>query len=102
MRISISLIAVVFGSVAVSLVSPMTPSLITRQHGGKVGSKVASIGKCPKDCWNEAAVKAKCDPNKDDRCLCGPFLDAVTLCTSQTCNLADNLAALNFLEPACN
>lgn len=72
------------------------------------------------DCWNEAAVEANCDPNTDDECLCGPFFDALTMCTSQTCNIADNLgmcpikdlrlnnvltchaiAALSFLMPAC-
>lgn len=64
-------------------------------------------------------MKARCDPNTSDECLCGPFFDAVTYCTAQTCNAADNLgtsldlpqvwafadkgslAALNFLSPAC-
>lgn len=43
------------------------------------------------DCWNEAAGVAKCDPNKDDKCLCGPFLNAVTSCTAATCSISENL-----------
>ncbi|KAF1945016.1 hypothetical protein EJ02DRAFT_339366, partial [Clathrospora elynae] len=43
------------------------------------------------DCWNEAAASVKCDPNTDDDCLCGPFFDAVTYCSAQTCNIGDNL-----------
>ncbi|KAF1361079.1 hypothetical protein EJ07DRAFT_113473, partial [Lizonia empirigonia] len=72
------------------------------------------------NCWNEAAAKAGCDPNKSDACLCGPFFNAVTYCTAETCSAGDNLgtllvsslnvikmlmstnlAALNFLSSAC-
>ncbi|KAH7121217.1 hypothetical protein B0J11DRAFT_581966 [Dendryphion nanum] len=60
-----------------------------------------NIGQCPKDCWNEAAADSDCDPNEDDDCLCGPFFDNVTTCVSQTCSITDNLATLDFLEPAC-
>ncbi|KAF2636922.1 hypothetical protein P280DRAFT_510213 [Massarina eburnea CBS 473.64] len=67
-----------------------------------VSKKVASMGDCPQDCWNESAAKAKCDPNKDDKCLCGPFFDAVTSCVSQTCSVGENLQVLNTLETACD
>ncbi|KAF2734590.1 hypothetical protein EJ04DRAFT_564156 [Polyplosphaeria fusca] len=66
------------------------------------GEEFASIGPCTEDCWNESAAQAGCDPEADDDCLCGTFFDLVTACTSATCGLADNLAALNNLDDACN
>ncbi|KAF2787985.1 hypothetical protein K505DRAFT_366876 [Melanomma pulvis-pyrius CBS 109.77] len=66
------------------------------------GPDVASIGQCPKDCWNESAAQAGCDPNTDDDCLCGIFFDLVTTCVSETCSIPDNLAALDFLDGACS
>lgn len=43
------------------------------------------------NCWNESAAAAKCDPNADDACLCGPFFDAVTTCVSTTCSMGESL-----------
>jgi hypothetical protein len=83
-----------------------------------VGKKVASIGKCPvrikprrrrdcnllmpekMGCWNEAAARAGCDPNTNDDCLCGPFLNAVTYCTAATCGADDNLGKLPLEQDA--
>ncbi|KAF2705644.1 hypothetical protein K504DRAFT_387597 [Pleomassaria siparia CBS 279.74] len=69
---------------------------------GSPQSSVSNIGQCPKDCWNESASKAGCDPNKSDDCLCGKFFDLVTSCVSDTCSTGDNLAALDFLDDACS
>ncbi|KAL6711072.1 hypothetical protein ACN47E_006947 [Coniothyrium glycines] len=101
MRLSISVVTVMLGSAAVTIASPITSAPFIRRDDDEIGAQVAAIGNCPTDCWNEAAVVADCDPNADDDCLCGPFFDAVTTCTSQTCNVGDNLAALSFLTPAC-
>ncbi|KAF2475688.1 uncharacterized protein BDR25DRAFT_300698 [Lindgomyces ingoldianus] len=60
-----------------------------------------NISPCTQDCWNQAAAQAGCDPNKDDACLCGPFFDAVAGCVSAVCSVPDNLAALDFLDSAC-
>ncbi|KAJ4986815.1 hypothetical protein SVAN01_07742 [Stagonosporopsis vannaccii] len=102
MRISVEL-ALLVGCAAVALASPVAggPKPPKPDDEDEVGMMVAGVGKCPTNCWNEAARKAGCDPNTDDDCLCGPFFDAVTYCTAQTCSAGDNLAALNFLSPAC-
>ncbi|RMZ73513.1 hypothetical protein GMOD_00008032 [Pyrenophora seminiperda CCB06] len=65
------------------------------------GGTVANVGPCPMDCWNQAAATAGCDPNADDKCLCGPFFDAVTSCTAAACSIGDNLSTLNVLSPEC-
>ncbi|KAF2626486.1 hypothetical protein BU25DRAFT_422636 [Macroventuria anomochaeta] len=87
--------AMLVGSVAVALASPIAspgpPK--PKDDNEDVGMNVAKVGRCPTDCWNEAAAKAGCDPNTSDDCLCGPFFNAVTYCTAQTCNAGDNLAA---------
>ncbi|KAF2275628.1 uncharacterized protein EI97DRAFT_459096 [Westerdykella ornata] len=62
------------------------------------GAQVASIGQCPKDCWNESAGLVDCDPEADDECLCGIFFDLVTNCVSQTCSLTDNLG-MSIADP---
>ncbi|KAK3209066.1 hypothetical protein GRF29_69g596791 [Pseudopithomyces chartarum] len=72
------------------------------KNGEEASVMVASVGTCSQDCWNESAESAGCDPNSDDDCLCGPFFDAVTSCTSQTCSIGDNLQILNTLEPLCS
>ncbi|KAJ8109533.1 hypothetical protein OPT61_g7390 [Boeremia exigua] len=102
MKITIELV-MLMGSAAVALASPIAgpPKPPPKPKDDGVGMMVAGVGKCPMDCWNEAARKAGCDPNMDDDCLCGPFFDAVTYCTAQTCSGGDNLAALNFLSPEC-
>ncbi|KAH7382602.1 hypothetical protein DE146DRAFT_760439 [Phaeosphaeria sp. MPI-PUGE-AT-0046c] len=101
MKVSMSLAIVVFGIVGVSVASPVTPtSPLTRRQD--VGIDVAGVGQCPTDCWNEAAANSSCDPNADDECLCGPFFDDVADCTSAFCNIGENLAALDFMEQACN
>ncbi|KAF2019374.1 hypothetical protein BU24DRAFT_489351 [Aaosphaeria arxii CBS 175.79] len=82
------ILSVAFGAIALAAPTPQ-------------GEDVANIGPCPRDCWNEAAAEAGCDPNVDDDCLCGPFFDGVTSCVSETCGIADNLSTLYFLEPAC-
>ncbi|KAH7379505.1 hypothetical protein BKA66DRAFT_136977 [Pyrenochaeta sp. MPI-SDFR-AT-0127] len=89
MKLSITLTVAILGSVAVALASPVASS--PRLPRDDVGGEVAGIGRCTMDCWNEAAVEAGCDPNEDDACLCGAFFDAVIDCTSETCNLSDNL-----------
>ncbi|KAH6612151.1 hypothetical protein C7974DRAFT_419049 [Boeremia exigua] len=104
MKITIQIILLV-GSAAVALASPVAgppkpkPPPMPKDDG--LQGQVSSVGQCPKDCWNEAAKKAGCDPNSDDDCLCGPFFDAVTYCTAQACSAGDNLAALNFLSVDC-
>ncbi|XPS77259.1 hypothetical protein M3J09_009287 [Ascochyta lentis] len=102
MRITISM-AVLAGAAAVAIASPLASpeSPPPKDDDDDVGMNVTNVGNCPSDCWDEAAAKAGCDPNSSDECLCGPFFDAVTYCTAQTCSAGDNLAALNFLSPAC-
>ncbi|KAF1926471.1 uncharacterized protein M421DRAFT_422805 [Didymella exigua CBS 183.55] len=104
MRITIE-IALLVGSAAVALASPTaypdSTSAKPKDDNKALAVKVTSVGSCPMSCWNEAAAKAGCDPNTSDACLCGPFFNAVTYCTAQTCSASDNLAALNFLSPAC-
>ncbi|KAF2124950.1 hypothetical protein P153DRAFT_400453 [Dothidotthia symphoricarpi CBS 119687] len=97
MRLSISLIVV---ALSTAFASPVT-TLKSSNNDGELTTRGTRMGECGQDCWNEAAVRAKCDPNIDDNCLCGPFFDAVTTCTSQTCNTDENLATLDLLEPAC-
>ncbi|KAF2877480.1 hypothetical protein BDV95DRAFT_149381 [Massariosphaeria phaeospora] len=63
-------------------------------------AEVSSIGQCPQACWDESEVQAGCDPNADNACLCGVFLDAVTACLG-TCSIEENLAALDVLQPSC-
>ncbi|KAF2113349.1 hypothetical protein BDV96DRAFT_648316 [Lophiotrema nucula] len=65
------------------------------------GDAMAAISSCVQVCWNDSAVSAECDPNTDDECLCGAFLEDVTTCVSQACSTSDNLAAASILEPAC-
>ncbi|KAF2847049.1 hypothetical protein T440DRAFT_471373 [Plenodomus tracheiphilus IPT5] len=101
MRVTFSIIAIVFGATSIVFASPITSTQVSRRYPDGVGSSVAAVGQCPTDCWNEAVVQADCDPNIDDDCLCGPFFDAVTDCTSEACNTGDNLAALSFLQPVC-
>ncbi|EUC35688.1 hypothetical protein COCCADRAFT_90064 [Bipolaris zeicola 26-R-13] len=97
MRIAIPIVCLAATSV---VASPMSPPLSRRQDAG-VGAGVASVGACPMNCWNEAAVVAGCDPNTDDDCLCGPFFGAVTSCTAGACSIGENLAALDFLNGPC-
>ncbi|KAL6155358.1 hypothetical protein ACJQWK_01244 [Exserohilum turcicum] len=94
MRLVITIIAVAVTGVIASPKPPPPP-----KQGP--GAGVAAAGPCPMDCWNEAAGVAKCDPNKDDKCLCGPFLNAVTSCTAATCSISENLAALDVLAGPC-
>ncbi|KAF2035228.1 hypothetical protein EK21DRAFT_84850 [Setomelanomma holmii] len=105
MKTSLPLVAVLFSAVGVALASPVvgrTPPITPLFRRDSTGSSVAGIGQCPMDCWNEAAATAGCDPNKSDKCLCGAFFDDVAACTADTCGAADNLAALDFMEEACN
>ncbi|KAH6872848.1 hypothetical protein BKA58DRAFT_438941 [Alternaria rosae] len=111
MRVTIAIVGAVVATVAVA--SPITSSSPLSRRQGPPGPKgpmggpmgpgagVAGAGPCPMNCWNEAAVVAGCDPNADDSCLCGPFFDAVTSCSAATCSMGENLAALSFLNPAC-
>ncbi|CAG5145743.1 uncharacterized protein ALTATR162_LOCUS1762 [Alternaria atra] len=105
MRFTIAVVSAVVATAAVA--SPITSlsTPLSRRKGPPgpmgTGAGVAGAGSCPMNCWNEAAVVAGCDPNADDDCLCGPFFDAVTSCSAATCNMGENLAALDFLNPAC-
>ncbi|KAF2437809.1 hypothetical protein P171DRAFT_449571 [Karstenula rhodostoma CBS 690.94] len=103
-----SLFVAVFAvATAYASASPASPTPTNKptpppaSHGDDAAVSVSSVGSCPQNCWNESAVKAKCDPNADDDCLCGPFFDAVTTCVSQTCSIGENLSVLNTLEPLC-
>ncbi|CBX90834.1 hypothetical protein LEMA_P058680.1 [Plenodomus lingam JN3] len=99
MRITCSVLVGILGATSQTLVraSPATSLHLVRQYDEDVGVNVAAVGQCPMDCWNEAVEEAECDPNTDDDCLCGPFFEAVTDCTSESCNTEDNLASFNLL-----
>ncbi|KAA8622317.1 CFEM domain containing protein [Pyrenophora tritici-repentis] len=80
---------------------PKGGPMMMKPGGPGIGGSVANVGPCPMDCWNQAAATAGCDPNVDDKCLCGPFFDAVTKCTAAACSIGENLSALNVLNPPC-
>ncbi|KAH8728950.1 hypothetical protein GQ44DRAFT_701343 [Phaeosphaeriaceae sp. PMI808] len=101
MKVSFSLVMVVLGTVSVVFASPVAArSPFARRMGP--GGAIGGVGQCPLDCWNEAAGEVDCDPESDDVCLCGKFFDEVSNCAAATCNIGENLSALDFMEAVCN
>ncbi|KAF2824285.1 hypothetical protein CC86DRAFT_326873 [Ophiobolus disseminans] len=100
MKVALSLVAIAFGAGA-ALATPVSArSALVKRYD--IAADVAAVGQCPLDCWTEAAGNVDCDPEADDACLCGTFFDEVSSCAGSTCNIGENLAALDFMEQACN